>query len=318
MSRRPPEVTAFAARLGQTLDRLVPEGELGVAVSGGPDSLALLLLAAEARPGQVKAATVDHGLRPESAAEAAFVADCCTRLGIPHDVLTVTVASGASLQAQARTARYAALAAWAERFGLAAVATAHHADDQAETLLMRLARGSGLAGLAGVRESRALTDRVRLVRPLLGLRKAALAAVVEAAGLEPVDDPANADPRHDRSRVRSLLGRTEWLDSARLARSATALAEAEEALAHAANRLANERLVRSEHGVRIEPHDLPAEFRRRLLLLGYDRLGLARPDGPEIERAMRQLEAGTRVTLGGALLEGGTVWRLSPEPPRRS
>ncbi|MEC7398775.1 MAG: tRNA lysidine(34) synthetase TilS, partial [Pseudomonadota bacterium] len=118
-------------------------------MSGGPDSLALLLLAQAAFPGMVEAATVDHGLRSESADEARFVAGLCRDRGIPHEILTCAVEAG-NMQDRARSARYAALDQWAKEHAIAAIATAHHADDQAETLLMRLNRGSGLSGLSGI------------------------------------------------------------------------------------------------------------------------------------------------------------------------
>ena len=307
--RPPPEHS-----LAHILNRLAPTGRLGVAVSGGSDSLALLLLCARARPGRVLAATVDHGLRAGIAREAAAVAAICARLDVPHETLVVTVEDGASLQARARAARYAALAAWAARHKLGAVATAHHADDQAETLMMRLARGSGIGGLAGVREVRALAGGLLLVRPLLGQRKAALEALVREAGIAALDDPANRDPRHDRTQFRALLAREKALDPVRLARSAAALGEAEEALGWSVERLIAERVRREGATVVIDPAGLPAEYRRRLL---RHALGGA-VDGPSVERALARLEQGDRCTLGAWQLQGGASWRLEPAPPRRT
>lgn len=203
---------------------------LGIAVSGGPDSLALLLLAHAALPGRVEAATVDHGLRTESAAEAAEVARVCGDLGIPHAILTVEVAPG-NVQAEARAARYAALSEWAAAREIAALATAHHADDQAETLLIRLNRASGVAGLAGTRgRGRVPGGELPLLRPVLGWRRSALGDVVEAAGLVAAQDPSNANDRFDRVRIRKALAEADWLDVAAIAQSAAHIAEADAAL----------------------------------------------------------------------------------------
>jgi len=143
-------VGRFAAGLGAHR-----EPALAVAVSGGPDSLALMLLA-HAVPGlTVTALTVDHGLRPEAAEEARFVAALAAARGIAHHILPVRVEDcGQGVQAAARAARYAALGGWCASAGVGLLATAHHADDQAETLLMRLARGAGVGGLAGIRRKR--------------------------------------------------------------------------------------------------------------------------------------------------------------------
>lgn len=318
MTAAPAPDSDFVARFAADLSPLVADGAtLGIAVSGGPDSLALLLLAAAARPGLVEAATVDHRLRPESREEAEFVAGICSRIDVRHAILPVDVAPGASLQAQARTARYRALGDWAIERDLAAVATAHHADDQAETLLMRLARGAGLGGLVGVRQARPLEAGIPVVRPLLDWRRAELAAIVAAAGITPIDDPANRDPRHDRSRFRGMLAEADWADAERLAASARWLADADEALDWALRPLADARIGAAGAGLTIDAEGLPREMQRRLLLAGFERIGAHRPRGPELDRARKALKAGKTATLAGLKLEPGPPWTLSPAPPRR-
>ncbi|MEA3046876.1 MAG: tRNA(Ile)-lysidine synthase, partial [Sphingomonadales bacterium] len=266
---------------------------IGVAVSGGPDSLALLLLAHGAYPGAVHAATVDHGLRPEAAAEAAFVASICTGLGVPHATLEAGMNDTANLQAAARQRRYALLGAWARKTGLTCLATAHHLDDQAETLVMRLLRGAGLAGLAGIRAVHA--GAVPVVRPLLGWRRGELAALVAAAGIAAVADPSNRDERFDRVRVRRRLAETAWIEPEPLARSAAALAQAEAALAWAADRLWRERA----DGFILDPAGLPEEIRRRLVIRMLAALGGAAPRGEAIARLLATLERGGTATLAG-------------------
>ncbi|WP_448581973.1 tRNA lysidine(34) synthetase TilS [Thermaurantiacus sp.] len=292
---------------------------LALAVSGGADSLALLVLGASAFPGRVVALTFDHGLRAESRAEAESVALVAARLGVPHCILAPDrPIAGSSLQAAARDARYQAMAAWCRGEGFDALLTAHHQDDQAETLLLRLARGSGIAGLAGVRAATAIAG-VRVLRPLLAWPRAALADVTAAAGLTPVDDPANRDPRFDRTRARALLADTKWLDPARLAASAHHLAEAEEALSWAAARAKESRTERTGDRLFLDPEGLPAELRRRLLAQGLAELGAPRPAGPALARLLTALEAGKTATLGSVKarpLANGR-WALAPAPLRR-
>ena len=306
------QVERFRAEL-ERLAGEIPE-RIGAAVSGGPDSLALLLLACAAFPDRVEAATVDHGLRPESAAEARFVADLCARLGVPHATLRPDSPIEGNLQSGARRARYALLEGWRRELGLSWVLTGHHEDDQAETLLMRLNRGAGVGGLAGVREANA-----RVLRPLLGWRREELAGIVREAGIEPVDDPSNADERFDRARLRRRMREADWIDPAALARSAAALAEADAALEWAAERLFEQRMRADPDGLRLDPTGLPAELRRRLLLRALRRLEPdAAPRGEEVSRLLATLDGGGTATLAGIKCGGGGLWRFAPAPPRRS
>lgn len=306
---------AQTARFRRDLEALVGSapGRLGLAVSGGPDSLALLLLAAGAFPGRIQAATVDHQLRPESAGEAAFVAALCSGLGVAHATLHPSAPISGSLQAEARRVRYGLLDAWREREGLDWLLTAHHLDDQAETVLMRLNRGAGVAGLSGVR---AVNGRV--LRPLLGWRRAELAEVVKAAGVEAVEDSSNADRRFDRVRMRQALAESDWLDPGPIARSAAALAEAEDALAWTTDQLLESRIEQEGDALLLDPSGLPAELRRRLALAILFRLGATGlPRGDEVSRLISALELGATATLAGIRCCGGVRWRFEAAPPRR-
>jgi tRNA(Ile)-lysidine synthase len=302
------------ARFRADLEKLTggaPE-RLGLAVSGGPDSVALLLLAHAAFPDHIQAATVDHGLRPESAAEAAFVAILCARRGIPHATLRAGMTDLSNVQAAARARRYALLAEWVDRIGAQFLATAHHLDDQAETMVMRLLRGSGLSGLSGIR---ALAPPV--VRPLLGWRRQELAAIARAAGIDPVADPSNGDERFDRVRVRRLLAETGWLEPEPLARSAGALAEANEAMDWMVERLRRERVEGGREGFTLDPVGLPAELRRRLVLAILADMGRPAPRGEDLARLLHKLGTGGTTTLAEVKCVGGALWRFTPAPPRR-
>jgi tRNA(Ile)-lysidine synthase len=199
-----------AAEFAWRLDLLGPfeaEPVLAVAVSGGADSLALIGLAdpwARARGGKAVALIVDHGLRPESGAEARRVRDALASRGIEAHILAWSGPKPArGVQAAARAARYRLLEEWCRREGVLHLLLAHHAGDQAETIAMRRARGGdlGLAGMAAIAETRDL----RRLRPLLGVAKARLVATVQAAGQGWIEDPSNRDPRSERARVRAGL-----------------------------------------------------------------------------------------------------------------
>lgn len=325
-----------AARFAADLAGLWPEdersGPLGLTVSGGPDSLALLLLANAALPGRIAVASVDHGLRPEAAGEVALVGRIAQERGIPFTSITVSLAPG-NLQAEARTARYAALARWAGEARLGGLATAHHADDQAETLLMRLNRGSGLAGLAGVRPRGSIEGcEVPLLRPLLGWRKAELAAVVAAAGITPAEDPSNTNPAFDRARMRAHLAGADWLDPVAIAASAAHIAEGWQALEWYAELDRHEMVLREDSDTGTPGFTYCANVPR---VIGIETiLGIIRDLGghatrAEAARAWDRLWAGENASLGGVLAVPGVervekvgvtmrVWRFRPEPPRGS
>ncbi len=182
-----------------------PEARVGVAVSGGGDSMALLVLAIDwgrRTRTQIFAATVDHGLRPASADEAQVVATFCAALDIPHQTLVwKDWDRKGNVQAKARDARRGLLRDWAQHLGLTTVILGHTADDQAETVLMRLARGSGVDGLAGM----AARPDALFLRPLLRVTRADLRTLLTDRGIAWQDDPSNDDLHFDRVKARQML-----------------------------------------------------------------------------------------------------------------
>ena len=315
-------------------------GRVILAVSGGADSTALMVLAQRWRRHRVRGpelivATVEHGLRAGSRAEAEAVGALARRLGLAHEILAWRGAKPkAGIEAAARAARYRLLSELAQRRGVQAIATAHTLDDQAETVLMRLAAGSGPAGLAGMRP-RDLRDGVVLLRPLLGLRKARLLATLARAGIKWADDPMNTDPAFARARLRmagAVLAR-EGLTPERMGRLAERVARYEDVVA-AAVEIARVRVADPERPGRLDGRALvaaPEEIALRLLteaIIGVGpscgaekRLRLQRLEGLWRElRAAVTTGSATRRTLADALVtvdRDGTLL-ITPAPPRRS
>jgi len=227
----------------------LPEGPLGVAVSGGGDSVALLMLLHKAGRA-LRVATVDHRLRPEAAKEAAGVARLCATLGVPHEVLVWDSANfKGNLQKAAREARRDLLSAWARGHGLGHIVLGHTLDDQAETVLMRLARGSGVDGLAGM-AARRCEGGLCWHRPLLGARRADLRAYLREVGVGWVDDPSNEDLKYDRVKARRALDVLAplGLGTVKLAETAAHMRRARGALEAATQGLARRCVTVSDAG----------------------------------------------------------------------
>ena len=292
-------LTGFLAGLGDAVN-----APLGLAVSGGGDSLAMLHLAVRAGL-PVRAVTVDHGLRAESAAEAAMVARLCAGLGVPHDTLLWQGWDGkGNLQDQARQARRRLIAAWARGAGLGAVALAHTQDDLAETFLMRLARGAGVDGLSAM-SPRWSEGGVVWLRPLLAASRQGLRDVLRAEAVTWVDDPSNDMDRFDRVKARKALLALAplGLTPATLAGVARHLAEARTALESATDTAAAALLQPDGGAICIAEgwRDLPDEIARRLLLRVIQTIAPApyAPRGPAVTRLRDALLHNRPAALAG-------------------
>jgi len=298
----------------------VPDGaHVAVAVSGGADSLALTLLLAEwgrARGVRVSALTVDHGLRPGSAAEARQVAAWLAAAGISHHVLRWHggVTCTTAVQARARDARYRMMAAWCKANGAARLFAAHHLGDQAETFLMRLKRSSTLFGLAAMTPQ---CERfgVTLCRPLLGVAKARLEATLGARGQVWVDDPSNANPAFERVRTRALIAglEAEGIDAARLARAADAARRVTDILDRAVDAFLREAVCARPGGFYIDAAAfcaLPVPLRERALArLLHDVGGGGFAPGPAKTARLAAWLARPHAARGSARTLGGCVAR---------
>ncbi|MEM8570960.1 MAG: tRNA lysidine(34) synthetase TilS [Pseudomonadota bacterium] len=314
-----------------TLER-APEGPLGVAVSGGSDSVALLLLIsswAKESERLVKVVSVDHCLREESAAEAKFVSGLCSRLGLPHQILNWAGEKPCgNLQAQARGARRRLIAAWAQAEGVPAVALGHTIDDQAETFLLRLARGSGVDGLASMR-AQTVMGGLTWLRPMLGIARDDLRSWLRASGVHWIEDPSNSDFRFDRVRVRSALDDFAGigLTRRRLAETAHRLQLARDALEASTRDLSLSCVAFGAFGdVTIDPRSFatgPEELRTRLLASvlrwvgGQEYRPRFKPLS-ELEKSITRGDLGGGTTLHGCVLrqrDGRVVVRREPSVP---
>jgi tRNA(Ile)-lysidine synthase len=311
-----------------------------LAVSGGPDSLALMWLALRWRQAlksgpHLVAVTVDHGLRAEAAKEARDVKQLAKSLGIEHRTLRwIGSKPKTGLPAAAREARYRLLMRAARDCGASHIFTAHTQDDQAETFIMRMSRGSGIAGLAAMARETALDD-VILARPLLDVPKAQLIASLEKAGIKFAVDPTNHDPRFTRPRLRALMPAlaAEGVDARSLSRLTARLARANaalEAMTDGAERYLKS-MNGSEAGVDFAAFAaISDEIRVRLLLRAINRIG---HEGPaelgKVEALLQAMDDAVREkkaqktgirfkqTLAGAVISVTRQRvRVAPAPPR--
>lgn len=320
-SGRPVSAPAFAAAL-DALCQATPAA-VAVAVSGGADSMALTLLAADwakARGIRMTALTVDHRLRAESASEAQNVRDWLTLRGIAHETLAWTEGERVrhldrSAQDAARDGRYALLTAWCKAHGCGHLLLAHHADDQIETFFLRLSRGSGLQGL-GAMDPVSSWRGVVLLRPLLSVAKEDLTATCAAAGQVWIEDPSNTNAKYARTRFRQTRAilEAEGLSRERMLMTIASLQRARTAVTDMVARLSAEACVFSDGQANLSAvklYDAPEEVGLRLLSDVLCRVG-DQLYGPRFERLQRLFGRLREPFVKGLTLHGCVVSRAGP------
>lgn len=292
---------------------------IGVALSGGSDSTALLTLLTDAfGPHALFAVTVDHRLRDASHDEAERVGAFCAVMGTAHEVVTWTGWDGrGNMQGRAREARYRLIARWAAQSGIRAVALGHTRDDVAETSLMGLARSAGLDGLSAMRRQFDREDTTFL-RPLLHVARADLRAVLEKRGIGWIDDPSNADPRFERVRVRRALDLLApcGITAGRIAASARHLSEDRQAIRDHLREWAghHSRQVSGDLVLKRAAFDaLPPSFGRRILSAGLVWVSGAEY-APRSAPVAALLETGSGTLAGCLVTADAQQWRIAREP----
>jgi tRNA(Ile)-lysidine synthase len=334
-SAAPADNEPIGIKEARTLLGIMPKKRpLILAVSGGPDSVALMRLAASVFCGrELRAFTIDHGLRPLAAAEAEAVGRWAAEIGIPHDIVKVDwegQVPKTGVQEAAREKRFLAFALGAWKHGIRDIVTAHHADDQAETVLMRFAAGSGPAGLAAMRPRSTLFD-LTVWRPFLGVPKSRLIATLRAGGHPWFDDPSNSSEQFARGRWRQAMPmlEREGLTRDRLLTLARRAARADNALDLAAGKLFDRHARVMRPGVKMAPGWL-GEHEEFVLRMIEQAASCVRDDGEplRLERLeslgaalIASAQAGTYLsrTLGGCrftLERDGSAF-ISKEPERR-
>ncbi|SFS99620.1 tRNA(Ile)-lysidine synthase [Sulfitobacter marinus] len=298
----------------------IPRKSIGIAVSGGSDSMALLHLLhsfAQEHGTEIFVATVNHGLRAEAAEEAAMVAEVCAQLGRSHHILDWNDWDhSGNLQGEARKARYGLLTQWGRQVGVDCIALGHTMDDQAETFLMRIGRRAGVDGLAAM-PHRFDRDGMRWVRPLLQARRLDLRGYLTAQGIGWVDDPSNDDDRFDRVRTRKALSILSELgiDADAISDVSQNLSAAKDALNHQMLTIAREIVTLQAGAVTIDANALAAqhpELRRRLVVhaLKWVNGAYYAPRSSAVNSVLDALEHASSATLQGCELrkKGETLW----------
>ncbi|WP_247226551.1 tRNA lysidine(34) synthetase TilS [Yoonia sp. F2084L] len=286
-----------------------PEDLIGLSVSGGGDSIALMQLAVRLRsPKHLRVITIDHGLRPEAKDEIALVAAQAAKLGLHHTVTRWEWDGQGNLQAAARAGRWGAIYDWAMMYNMREVWLGHTEDDQVETVLMRLARGSGIDGLTAMYP---LTNRngLRVLRPMLGIARADLRDWLRAEQINWCDDPSNEDPRFDRVRARQMFTQLETLGLTRkrLLQTIDHMQAAHKSLQAAAHQFAKEHIRQDAGDLIFAPAavDLKkADAPRRVMAAAFSWVGgkAYRPRFEQMLETVAKAQNGATVTLGGCLL----------------
>ncbi|MEE9454312.1 MAG: tRNA lysidine(34) synthetase TilS [Paracoccaceae bacterium] len=314
-------VNDITAGLEATLAGISNEN-LGVAVSGGSDSVALLHLLA-ARGTGLRAISIDHGLRPESGDEMQHVAQLCAALSVPHTIATWQDWDGAgNLQAAARHARQSLIKDWAQKAGITHVALGHTLDDQAETVLLRLARGSGVDGLSGMADLRN-DGQLIWVRPLLHARRADLRIYLQSQGIAWADDPSNEDIKYDRVKARRALAVLAdiGIDAKGLSTTANTLRRARHVLENATRDLADQCVTITKAGevrLDLQVFDAALQDLQYRLLAGVLQWISGAPYRPRFESLRKVLENAAQEngqTLHGCVIRsqsGNLIVRREP------
>ena len=286
-----------------------PRRAVALAVSGGGDSIAMMHMAARMiSPEMLHVVSVDHGLRSGAATEIAVVSDQAAQLGLAHHVLHWTWDKTGNLQAAARHGRWQAIARWAKGAGIDAVFLGHTEDDQVETLLMRLARGSGVDGLTAMNQT-AMRDGLQIVRPLLGMTRAHLRAWLKDQNIRWCDDPSNEDRRFDRVRARQMYTQLEALGMTRkrLLQTVDHMQAAHRSLQKTAFDFARRHvrqdagdLIFDPEGVILDKDDTP----RRVMAAAFSWMAgqTYRPRFDSLMARVDQVRKGQKVTLSGCIL----------------
>ncbi|APG62337.1 tRNA lysidine(34) synthetase TilS [Sphingorhabdus lutea] len=295
--------------LGQDNNKLL------IAVSGGPDSLALMLLAQHHFTGNVMAATIDHQLRSEAAQEADYVAQICSQIGMPHFIEKITVSRNANIQSSARAERYKALHRIADAQNGQWILTAHHADDQLETMMMRLARGSGIDGLSGVRPQNG-----NIIRPLLNFTKDELQQICDDAAIAPIIDPSNQNVDFDRVRFRNWLSQPQTpINAISAAQSAHALQQANDAISWSSDILWAQHHAQSNDIIMLKNMEkLPHIYQRRLVLRAISCIeNDVKIRGEQLSMIIENLLSMKKATIGDIIYYNKqSVWTFETAPKR--